>query len=595
MNKTISYDNIKTKFEQLTDPFKLRTDEIEKGFIDIGFSGTVYTESIAKTEGFLRLLWGYAYYYVEHEYDDFFYSLLEGIKSGTDSNHAHYWGDFFDYTQVMVEIAPLSVFLIEHRDIILSSFNDAELERLRSWIASINEYKVHQNNWLFFRVLANVSLRLVFDEDNLEQIDADLDILESFYIGDGWYYDGREKQIDYYIAFAFHYYSILYAVYFESIDARRSELFKSRAVKFASDFQSNFDNEGRAIPYGRSLIYRFAQGSFWSAMLWAGLDSFPIQDSMAILTNHLDYWFKQNIFDNAGYLNLGYSYQNLRMTEEYNGPGSPYWALKSFIVLAIPKNNTIWNYESIENNKPLSTTTPALVIKNVGTSVKGYPKNIELYHHIHGKAKYERFVYASNFGFNIPLANEGGKGISHDNCFMVSECDGYYRSQQFTETTIHEHGVIQKEWDAWRDVSISTWIVPGDYWHIRIHRINTARPLSFIDSGFSVPYPVIDRHKETNDEIAILSNAGTSAIHDITQLSDINLSETVVNSNILNPRVVFPYFSGELEKGEHLLVHAFYGDDSNQIELNQRPQCLILDSVVRIQLDDKMIVVDLDK
>lgn len=33
------------------------------------------------------------------------------------------------------------------------------------------------------------------------------------YIGDGWYSDGNSLQRDYYIPFALHYYSLLYAKY----------------------------------------------------------------------------------------------------------------------------------------------------------------------------------------------------------------------------------------------------------------------------------------------------------------------------------------------------------------------------------------------
>src|SRR5699024_4792585 len=43
-----------------------------------------------------------------------------------------------------------------------------------------------------------------------EQIDTDFLAIESFYDGQGWYFDGRQEKRDYYIAFAFHFYSLLY-------------------------------------------------------------------------------------------------------------------------------------------------------------------------------------------------------------------------------------------------------------------------------------------------------------------------------------------------------------------------------------------------
>ena len=41
--------------------------------------------------------------------------------------------------------------------------------------------------------------------------------------------------------------------------------------KARQDFAAWFDTDGAAVPYGRSLTYRFAQSAFYAACLWAGL------------------------------------------------------------------------------------------------------------------------------------------------------------------------------------------------------------------------------------------------------------------------------------------------------------------------------------
>ena len=53
---------------------------------------------------------------------------------------------------------------------------------------------------------------------------------------------------------------------------------------------------------------------------------------------HLDYWMKQPIFDNGGILTVGYTYPNLLMSETYNAPGSPYWALR-LCILDLPDDH----------------------------------------------------------------------------------------------------------------------------------------------------------------------------------------------------------------------------------------------------------------
>lgn len=42
-------------------------------------------------------------------------------------------------------------------------------------------------------------LELPWSEEKMQE---DFNIIESSYVGDGWYYDGNPGQIDYYVAFA---------------------------------------------------------------------------------------------------------------------------------------------------------------------------------------------------------------------------------------------------------------------------------------------------------------------------------------------------------------------------------------------------------
>ncbi len=49
---------------------------------------------------------------------------------------------------------------------------------------------LHENNWLFFRVMVNVGLRSVGAHHDWATTQTDLERLESFYERDGWYTDG---------------------------------------------------------------------------------------------------------------------------------------------------------------------------------------------------------------------------------------------------------------------------------------------------------------------------------------------------------------------------------------------------------------------
>lgn len=64
-----------------------------------------------------------------------------------------------------------------------------------------------------------------------------------------------------------------------------------------------------------------------------------------IIGRHMRWWFQHPILDCEGKLTLGYTYPNLIMCEGYNAPGSPYWAMKSFLVLALGEEHPFWQAE----------------------------------------------------------------------------------------------------------------------------------------------------------------------------------------------------------------------------------------------------------
>lgn len=79
---------------------------------------------------------------------------------------------------------------------------------------------------------------------------ADLDHLDTFYIGDGWSRDGPEGvvQLDYYSSsFAIQYAQLVYSKLAQDSDPVRCEEFRERGRKFAQDFVHYFDADGLPI------------------------------------------------------------------------------------------------------------------------------------------------------------------------------------------------------------------------------------------------------------------------------------------------------------------------------------------------------------
>lgn len=216
-------------------------------------------------EGFSRVLWALTPMLAGGcpQAEAFWPLWREGLIHGTDPQNPEYWGDIGDFDQSMMEgSAGRGALPVPER--FLGELTASQQERLCRWLGQINAYDMPRNNWRFFRILVNLGLRKAGQPMDEARMREDLDLMESHYVGDGWYFD-KATQRDYYTLWGFHFYSLIYAAVMGREDPERCARFVERARLIAPRFACWFDGEGRALPYGRSLTYRFAQCSFWAA------------------------------------------------------------------------------------------------------------------------------------------------------------------------------------------------------------------------------------------------------------------------------------------------------------------------------------------
>jgi hypothetical protein len=431
--------------------------------------------------------------------------------------------------------------------------------------------KLVANNWLFFRVLVNLGLERVGRPVDQAQVDADLDRLDRFYLRDGWYADGPEggtfrdgRTGDYYVPMAFHFYSLLYTRLAASAAPPRIARFVERARLFAQDFQYYFAADGAALPFGRSLTYRFAQGAFWGGLAFAGVEALPWGVIKGLYLRHLRWWLRQPIFSDTGLLTIGYGYPNLVMAESYNSPGSPYWAMKALLPLALPETHPFWRAEELPlpprrrvHTVPgarLILTTDAgardVTAINPGQPVLDWPRN--------APQKYSKCAYSTRLAFTVPVSGaasvaEGGL----DSVLSLSDDGRFFRAREQCFDPEVREGTAFSHWEPWTEVELATWLLAEPAGHLRIHRLRTARKLWAVEAGFAVPYT----DKLTRQLIADASHgpvvrapAGASLLR---ALSDGRKAECVdlgANSHLLESLSAMPVLRSEHAPGEHWLA-----------------------------------------
>lgn len=456
--------------------------------LNLAGASALYEDISIQMEGFSRVLWGLVPFWAGGGSNEVFEEIYRrGLLAGTDPMSEEYWGTCHDKDQRFVEMAAIAYGILLSPNQMWDIYSAVEKNRIAAWLNQINEHEVVDNNWHFFRILVNAALKkenMPYDSRKLEE---DFQRIEDFYEENGWYHDGADKQKDYYISFAFHFYGLLYAAVFPQEE--RSGRYKDRAMLFAEEFVYWFDNNGEALPYGRSMAYRFAQVSFFSGCLLAGIKPFSLGVMKGIIVRNLERWLEYPVFDNGGVLTVGYHYPNIHMAEHYNSPTSPYWGLKAFALLALNENDEFWQTEPealpCQDGIYYLEGAQMMVGRKEGHVTAYVLGNKTNFSSGQIPAKYLKFAYSSLFGFSVPRSNVSLEEAAPDSslCFVYDGMVLYRRSHGLCEYKGKE---VHMVWSPMTGIEVESVIVPTDFGHIRRHTITTSLECDAYDCGFSV-------------------------------------------------------------------------------------------------------------
>ena len=467
----------------------------EKAGLQIGETGTTYNRRTIQMEGFSRPLWALAPYWMGGGKDSSFAEIYrKGLIAGTDPDNSEYWGNPGDYDQRFVEMAAIACAILEVPAEVWTPLTNLQKSNLAAWLNTINQHQLPGCNWLFFMILVNLALDSVGMPCDLQNMHNALEETDKWYRGDGWYTDGPagiKPQSDYYIPWALQYYGILYSVFGQKNDPERAEIYRQRAVEFGRQFAYWFDENGAALPYGRSLTYRFGQCAFYSVCIFAGIEPLPLAVMKGIIVRNLNWWLSHKIFDRDGVLTIGYCYPQMYMAEQYNAPGSPYWGMKTFILMALPKEHPFWHTEPL----PLPSMKPLMVMKSADMlmqrlqdgQVNAYTAGVvEEYSHGQFPEKYSKFVYNTRFGFSASRSYDTIEQTAPDS-MLAFVIDGHVFVRRHCESFEIRENCMISVWHPFMGITVTTCIFPNEQGHVRKHTIESNISCLAYDCGFAVP------------------------------------------------------------------------------------------------------------
>ncbi len=572
MEKFFAFEGVGTKKEfqegmlSILEPLKAYYSE-GRARLTLGRTMAHYDIDATFMEAFSRPLWGLVPYWAGGGRDSGFEEIYRrGLSAGTDAANPEYWGECKDFDQRFVEMAAISYGLMFAPKVLWEPLSDREKDNLCGYLNKINAHPLPVCNWILFAVLVNIALKSVGREYNAAVLQEYLKGLETFYLGEGWYQDGDSGQKDYYISFAIHFYCLIYARVMEAEEPERAALYKARACEFAKQFIYWFDEDGDAVPFGRSLTYRFSQVSFFSACLIAGIEPFPIPVMKGLIARHLRSWMQRPIFDRNGILTIGYGYPNLTMAERYNAPGSPYWAMKTFGFLMLPDDHPFWTAEEA----PLPKGKADCPMKYADMYVRRYARHVTAftpgvyspYGHGHIVEKYGKFAYDSKFGVSIAKSCYE----LHENVpdsMLAFVINGYVYVRRICEKSeITESGVYSK-WVPFAGISVETTLTPTESGHIREHRIISEIDCEAYDCGFAVnrgDFVPVGFYAEENEKGSCAGNdtslcrvSGEEIAGKERKVAVGHIIFADPNTNLLYTKTAIPSVQYQIHKGEQLL------------------------------------------
>ncbi|MGF6822513.1 hypothetical protein M2317_001417 [Microbacterium sp. ZKA21] len=329
-----------------------------------------YGRDVDGLEGFARtfLLAGFRIAGARGEgVDQLIADYSRGIVAGVDPEAPDRWVRLDEHAQAKVEAASIALILDMTRPWIWDRLDAVTQGRLIDYLAPVvGDDTYPQTNWVWFRIVVQTFLRSVGGPWSPADIDADLARHDSFVRQGGWLSDGDERSYDHYVGWALHLYPILWARMQGAADLAdgRTANDVARLDAYLQDAVALVGGDGSPLIQGRSLVYRFAAAAPFWAGAFAEVPSVPLGRLRRAASGIVSHFADHGVPNADGLLDLGWHGEWRRLAQNYSGTGSPYWAVKGMLGIALPADHPVWAAEPA--TLPVETADVLRVVESPG-------------------------------------------------------------------------------------------------------------------------------------------------------------------------------------------------------------------------------------
>lgn len=273
---------------------------------------------------------------------------VKGLKNAVDPNSPDYLV-FGKPSQPLVDAAFLAQGLLRAPVQLWGNMDAQAKEWMITELKRSRGIRPGENNWLLFASTVEAALLEFTGECDMKRLMYGVTkFRDDWYKGDAMYGDGPAFHMDYYNSFVIHpmltdVLLIMKKHKLEGAEFLDTQL--ARHARYADELERFISPEGTFPVVGRSIVYRF--GAFHALsqaclmkILPKHINPAQVRCAMtAVIRNQLK---SPKNFDANGWLRVGFTGEQIGMSESYINTGSVYLCSMGLLQLGLPATDEFW-------------------------------------------------------------------------------------------------------------------------------------------------------------------------------------------------------------------------------------------------------------
>ena len=274
--------------------------------------------------------------------------MVKSIAHGFDPASPDYL-NFVTTRQPLVDAAFFCQGLLRAPKQVWGNLSSKTKQDVLNALQDIRKIKPVESNWLLFSAIVEAAILEFTGKWNPDPVEYALQRFKEWYKGDAMYGDGVDFHMDYYNSFVIHpmltdVLVVMKKHNIEGADFLDTQL--KRHARYAEILERFISPEGSFPVVGRSICYRF--GAFHALGQAALMHILPERVKPAQVRCALTSVIRRQLkspanFDKNGWLRVGFTGEQIEISESYINTGSVYLCAFGLVPLGLPETDEFWS------------------------------------------------------------------------------------------------------------------------------------------------------------------------------------------------------------------------------------------------------------